>query len=49
MKKKKKKKKKNLIANLPVLNKPIRMSKIARVEVDEDINLWKILESFDLN
>ena len=44
-----KKEKKNLIANLPVLNKPIRMSKIAMVEVDEDINLWKILESFDLN
>ena len=41
--------KKELISNLPVLNKPIRMSKIALVEVDEDINLWKILESFDLN
>jgi len=25
------------------------MSKIALVEVDEDINLWKILESFDLS
>ena len=41
--------KKELISNLPELNKPIRMSKIALVEVDEDINLWKILESFDLN
>ena len=41
--------KKKLILNLPELNKPIRMSKIALVEVDEDINLWKILESFDLN
>ena len=41
--------KKKLIQNLPELNKPIRMSKIALVEVDEDINLWKILESFDLN
>ena len=41
--------KKELIFNLPELNKPIRMSKIALVEVDEDINLWKILESFDLN
>ena len=43
------KEKKELISNLPELNKPIRMSKIALVEVDEDINLWKILESFDLN
>ena len=33
---------------MPELNKPIRMSKIALVEIDEDINLWKILESFDL-
>ena len=41
--------KKELISNLPELNKPIRMSKIALVEVDENINLWKILESFDLN
>ena len=41
--------KKELILNLPELNKPIRMSKIALVEVDEDINLWKILESFELN
>ena len=43
------KEKKELISNLPELNKTIRMSKIALVEVDEDINLWKILESFDLN
>ena len=41
--------KKELSSILPELNKPIRMSKIALVEVDEDINLWKILESFDLN
>ena len=41
--------KKELISNLPELNKLIRMSKIALVVVDEDINLWKILESFDLN
>ena len=41
--------KKELISNLPELNKLIRMSKIALVEVDEDIKLWKILESFDLN
>ena len=43
------KEKKELISNLPELNKSIRMSKIALVEVDEDINLWKILKSFDLN
>tara|TARA_B100000963_G_scaffold67973_1_gene56158 strand:+ start:13696 stop:14208 length:513 start_codon:yes stop_codon:yes gene_type:complete len=41
--------KKELISNLPELNQLIRMSKIALVEVDEDINLWKILKSFDLN
>ena len=43
------KEKKILISELPVFSKPIKMSKIALVEVDEDINLWKILESFDLN
>ena len=43
------KEKKELILNLPELNKTIRMSKIALVEVDEEINLWKILESFDLS
>ncbi len=42
-------KKEILISKLPELNKPIEMSKIALVEVDEDINLWKILECFDLN
>ena len=41
--------KKKLISNLPELNKLIRISKIALVDVDEDINHWKILESFDLN
>ena len=41
--------KKELILKLPELNKPIKMSKIALVEVDEDINLWNIVESFDLN
>ena len=40
--------KKELISKLPELNKPIRMTKIALVEVDEDINLWKILKRFDL-
>ena len=42
------KEKKILISKLPLFSKPIKMSKIALVEVDEDINLWKILESFDL-
>ena len=43
------KEKKILISKLPELKKTIKMSKIALVEVDEDINLWKILESIDLN
>ena len=43
------KEKKELISNLPELNKTIRMSRIAIVEVNEDIKHWKILESFDLN
>ena len=43
------KEKKILISKLPTLSKTIKMSKIALVEVDEDINLWKILECFDLN
>ena len=38
-----------LITKLPEFNKPIKMSKIAIVEVNEDINLWKILEIIDLN
>ena len=42
------KEKKILIPKLPELNKPIKMSKIALVEVDEDINLWKILEIINL-
>ena len=37
------------MSNLPEFNKTIRMSKLALVEVDEDINIWKILVSFDLN
>ena len=41
--------KKEIISNLPEFNKPIQMSKIALVKVDEDINLWEILESYDLN
>ena len=43
------KEKKYLISRLPQLNKQIRISEIALVEVDEDINLWKILERYDLN
>ena len=43
------KEKKILISKLPEFNTPIKMSKIALVEVDEDINLWKILISVDLN
>ena len=42
------KEKKQLITKLPELSKSIRMSKIALVEVDEDINLWRIVKSFDL-
>ena len=43
------KEKKELISKLPKLNKPIKLSHIALVEVDEDINLWKILKRYDLN
>ena len=38
-----------LISKLPELKNPIKMSKIALAEVDEDIKLWKILKSYDLN
>ena len=41
--------KKELICNLPKFNKIIRMSKIGLVEINQDINQWKIKESFDLN
>ena len=43
------KEKELLISKLPKLNKSIKMSKIALVKVDEDINLWKILEIHELN
>ena len=43
------KEKKILISKLPEFNKQIEMSKIAIVEVIEDINRWEILKSFDLN
>ena len=43
------KEKKELITKLPKVKNLIKLSKLALVEVDEDLNLWKILESFDLN
>ncbi len=39
--------KKQLISKLPELCKSIKMSKISLVEVDENINSWKLLEIFD--
>ena len=42
-------KKKRLISKLPKFNKLIRVSKIALVEINKDINQWQIHESFDLN
>jgi len=42
------KEKQELLLKLPKLNKSIEMSKIALVEVNEDLKRWKILESFDL-
>ena len=41
--------KKILISKLPLFSKPLKMSKIALVEVDENLNLWRILKIFDLN
>ena len=41
--------KKELISKLPIFDKPIRISKIALVEINKDINKWKIQKSFDLN
>ncbi len=43
-----KKEKELLIPKLPKLNKSIKISKIALVEVDEDIKLWKIKKIYDL-
>ena len=43
------KEKNELIFNLPKFNKLIRISKIALVEINEDINQWKIKESFYFN
>jgi len=41
--------KKELISKLPKFNKTVRLSKIALVEINEDINQWQIHETFDLN
>ena len=41
--------KKELISKLPELNKPIKISQIALVDVDENKNIWKILKIFKLN
>ena len=43
------KEKKELISKLPKFNKKIRIYKIALVEINDDVNQWKIQESFDLN
>ena len=43
------KEKKELISKLPKFGKQIRVSKIALVEINEDINKWQILENFYLN
>ena len=43
------KEKKELIKQLPKLNRTIKLSKIVLVNVNEDINLWKIIQSFKLN
>ena len=41
-----KKLKENLIASLPSLKRSFTINKISIVEINEDINFWKILESF---
>ena len=41
--------KRKLISKLPKLNKLIRVSKIALVEINDDINQWQLHESFELN
>jgi len=43
-----KKDKELLIQKLPKLNKTLKISKIALVEVDEDIQLWKIKKIYNL-
>lgn len=44
----KKKEKELLIANLPKLQQNFKISRIAIAKVDENINLWDIIEIFDL-
>tara|TARA_B100000900_G_C20493346_1_gene680522 strand:- start:464 stop:976 length:513 start_codon:yes stop_codon:yes gene_type:complete len=41
--------KKELISKLPDFSKLVTVSKIALVEINKDINKWKIQRSFDLN
>ena len=41
--------KRELISRLPKMNKLIKISKFALVEIHEDINKWNIQESFDFN
>ena len=41
--------KRKLISKLPKLNKLIRVSKIALVEINDYINQWQLHESFELN
>ena len=38
----------DLISKLPKLKSSIKMTRISIVDVDENINLWKILESYNL-
>ena len=38
--------KENLITSLPRLKRSFTIDKISLVEINEDISLWKILESF---
>ena len=44
-----KKIKENLISSLPRLKRSFTIDKISLVEINEDINLWKISESFSFN
>lgn len=41
-------KKHALISELPKFYKKIKISKIALVKVDEQLNLWQLMETFDL-
>ena len=41
--------KKSLILKLPIIDRDLRISQIALTEVNESINLWKIINIFKLN